>query len=268
MGKGGVGKTTLAVETAMVLKNFGSVVVVGIDQQHNHKDIIELGGYDVDYCMVQPEINEWVEFCLEGLGLKAYKSTANYLTPDLIAMIHLAETLRRIKDKYDYVVVDFPPNHSGLNIIRYPDIMQNSVYKVITIRQRIKRMVTGQSELLDRIEYLHDIVREMKYYLLDANWIVIGIPSPLGLIESVKAFELLTELKFKVYRVVCNMVYPVPESDCELCFDIYNKHNIYLERFNEYFNGKGFEVVQIPYFNDPEDMRSTIDDEILGEDFE
>lgn len=263
LGKGGVGKSTLAVETAFCLKSLGSVVCIGLDQQHNHRDIIEIEHYDIPYVCLSPKVTQFVEYVLENTPMKAFKESAPIIASDFISVLNLAEVYSEVINKYQYIVVDFPPNHSGLKMLQFPGILDNMIYKALTLKERIRKMVKGSSDVLDKIEYLVKIGDLLKKEIYSFYWIPVGIPTELGYLEACRSYNDLKRLSLKVHKIVCNMVYPIPEYECALCNAIYNSHNQYLAQYNQYFQKEGKEVVQIPFTFEREEIREVIRNELL-----
>ena len=190
MGKGGVGKTTLSVELAKYLqdKTGRSVLVVGIDRQNNAREYIDRCGYNLpsnSVCQLD-KISDMMNFVIDNTFLKNFKSYVPLIAPDFLSITSLAELLEGDGANYDDIVIDFPPNHSGLMLVNMPNILNNLAYKAITLKNRVRRLVKGDDQALEQMEYLHRIVINMKSKLDNAMWIPVGLPQQVSLIEVKK----------------------------------------------------------------------------------
>ena len=157
LGKGGIGKTTLAVQLAEELNKIEECVIVGVDQQHNHKTIIEDRGYKVKYECINPEMTDIIYYIIDETPINKFKQFAPFFANDFIEMVHLSELLWRVKDSYNHVILDLPPNHSSLGMIALPNILETITWKALTLKHRVNKMVKGQSDFLDKTEYLNKI---------------------------------------------------------------------------------------------------------------
>jgi len=258
-GKGGVGKTTLAVNLANYLNKFGKSVVIGLDQQNNHVDLIKMEKFDVDYECLATVVNEKIEVVIENTFIGKYKEYAQVMMPDIVAMCNLGELMRRIGDKYQFLVIDFPPNHAGLTLLHLPIILNNIAFKAMTIKNRVRRMMKGSDPALENIEYFAENQRMMLKNFKEAYWFPLGIPTDLGLIETRKSYEFIKKIGYMPKKIIVNMVAPIPEGECEYCMARYYNANLVLADFNKLGEEAGLDVVQIPYYTDPSEIAENME---------
>jgi len=235
---------------AKYYSTLGKTICVGLDQQQNHITVIKDRRLKVDTLGLKTEITDNMTFILEGLGLGAYSKITPIVAHDFIIMLGLAELIYRIKDDYEYVILDMPPNHSALEMLDAPNVLESTVFKILTVKQRIKRMIKGHDETLERIEYLSKIATNLTEKLDNASFYPLGIPTRLGLLEVKKAIDLLIRKNFKIEKVIINMVENIPKNECNYCYKRYFDSSRWIEKYYtalEKLNLRDVDIVKIPF---------------------
>jgi anion-transporting ArsA/GET3 family ATPase len=257
-GKGGVGKTTICCEFARYIQTLGkNVLVVGIDQQNNAAEYIRDQKYEIPNSGVNTyaKVSQIVDYVINETFLKNFRSYVPLIAPDFISICAVADQFHEIRGKYDVVCIDFPPNHAGLKILSMPNILNNLAFKAITIKQRVHKVIAGSDKTLAEINLLWDKVKAFKADMDQTKFIAIGTPTDLGYTECVKLCEYVVDLKYKIHRVMVNMI-PGINLACDNCSARYEKAYFFTEKYIDYSTDKGYSIVVQAELIEPAEMIS------------
>lgn len=125
--KGGVGKTTTSVNLSACLAKLGQrVLLVDIDPQGNATSGVGINKADIDQCVYNvlvedlPAENVIVEtdvYQLDIIPATIQLAGAEVeLVPTISREIRLKNSLEKLKDAYDYIIIDCPPSLGLLTI--------------------------------------------------------------------------------------------------------------------------------------------------------
>ena len=134
IGKGGVGKSTLAVLLSLFYSDKFKTICIGLDQQHNHRDIIQQNAYEIEYIAITNKISDMIEDAIANSFAKGYREYGELVMPSFTSIVELAELLSQVDEKYDHLVIDMPPNTQGLMMLDMPPILNNMAFKSMTIK--------------------------------------------------------------------------------------------------------------------------------------
>lgn len=169
LGKGGTGKTTLAVITAIGLHSAGKkVVVISLDPAHNLFDLIDVKAknnlYKMDKNFVFEEINVryWIKKYLKTIENKI-SGSYQYLTslslekhlsilkfsPGLeeFALMYAFEEMKKKYAEFPFIIFDLPPTGLALRFLNLPNLSLIWLEKLIELRKKI----------LDKKKIIHSI---------------------------------------------------------------------------------------------------------------
>jgi anion-transporting ArsA/GET3 family ATPase len=222
-GKGGVGKSTVALALAMAAARRGKRTILCEVAAQEHLSHVfhraEVGFHEVEMAenlwLISIDPDESMrEYVLLQLKVKAMRDLLfrsrifNYLaaaTPGLKELVtigkiwELALDDRKVKQgrSYDLVIVDAPATGHGVGFLQTPRTFAN-VARVGPIRQ--------QAEILDRF------IRNRKR----TGVVVVALPEEMPVNETAKLErDLESEVGVAVSRIVCNGLYPERFDDQE-----------------------------------------------------
>ncbi len=239
-GKGGVGKTTVAVATALRLADMGRrVLVMSTDPAHSLGDAVgvSLGN---DPVAVAPncdalEIDALIENDRAWENLRAYlgsllvRGDTDLATDEMLLLPGLGElfSLLRILDfadsgQYDVLVVDCAPTGETLSLLKYPErldrlfrialptkrallkVLGKPLEKLTRIPMPEDRLFDDVMNLLDRLTQLGRLLRDGEVTTLR----LVTTPERIVVAETRRAHTWLMMYGFVVDAVILNRVYP------------------------------------------------------------
>lgn len=118
--KGGVGKTTLALNIASILNQVGKkILLIDTDPQNSVANMLGSQNFlGLSELFTHP-LEETVQYIQEGLyilptGIGASEETNDYILWMLTQQDKIMETIMSITDYFDYVIIDTPPGFSPM----------------------------------------------------------------------------------------------------------------------------------------------------------
>lgn len=154
--KGGVGKTTTAHELASNLKEKGyRVLAIDLDQQQNLSSIAgaKLVGYYNIYDLLKGDCSfeDCIQVCghydIALAGKKLSEAEKEFSQWDDVYRLDIAIKENKIREKYDFVVIDTPPN---LGIL--PSMALSAADYVVIPVEASASGAQGLGQLYERIE--------------------------------------------------------------------------------------------------------------------
>lgn len=232
MGKGGVGKSTIAVALLKWWRTIQSrnAILLQMDRQYNSAVIAEGSGLE-PYIFKAPmeKASRLFSTVFEQTGLKQIKAVAELLAEDGLNILALAEFLypdpmapKAIRDA-EVIILDMPPNHSGLQYLTLPDALSIPLVEWALLRSKAKKMV-GKSDMgMDAVQRIKDIILHLKHVFREhIEFIPVTIPTQLGAHEYQALIDFLCkdradkDMRFIVRPIhpILNMVPQVAHISC------------------------------------------------------
>ncbi|MFI6165726.1 ArsA family ATPase [Nocardia sp. NPDC051052] len=242
IGKGGVGKTTLACATAMSYARAGSrVLVASLDQAHSLGDALGfrfphdpgtvtgianvLPGLDVievdSLALLEDRFRDVVRVLAPGVGHEHGIDLAALDPAELTGLPGVQELLMLVEitqfaneDDWDVIVVDCPPSADMLRIITAPDTLLGYLERIWPPHARAMSTVgtdLRQAILAATVERIVKAVTEVRDLLADHQRTgarLITVAERVTLAESERVRSAATLLGLRLDAVVVNKVLP------------------------------------------------------------
>ncbi len=245
MGKGGVGKTSLAVATALGAAEHGHrVFVLSTDSAHSLGDALgrRVGPRPVQVSegvvaqevaalaeldRAWSEIQAWLHALLRGDG-EEMAAEELLVFPGLEELV----ALRAVRDveatgEYDVCVVDCAPTGSALRMLRLPDVLRFFMTHFFDVKRRAARLMrpianrvgagrlVAPDEVFDAFERLYADVEDVRQLLLDTDHTsarLVVNPARVVVAETRRSYAYLCLYGVATDAVVVNRVLPKEAS--------------------------------------------------------
>ena len=277
-GKGGVGKTSCAVATAIALSENFKTLLISTDPAHSVSDCLD---QQIGYKVVKVEgvANlSAIEVIADKALLvfkeehqselkKLFATSTNLDNEDIDQMLSLSipgideiMSFKTIIDfieegKYDKYVVDTAPTGHALRLISSPRMLDTWIKVAVKMRWKYRYLVTSfagcykQDEVDAFLFNLKKTVKRIESLLQDkdkCNFIPVCIPEAMAISETTRLLSDLEAFNIKSRQIIVNNV--MISEDCSFCISRKKGQSKYLKQIGEIF-GKQY-VVKVPLFPD------------------
>jgi arsenite-transporting ATPase len=241
VGKGGVGKTTIAAATAARAAQLGySTLVVSTDIAHSLGDVLaeeleddprlvadNLWAQEIN--VLQEAKRHWGRIqtqmaqLLEKEGLPAVQADELAVIPgmqEVAALVRISSQVR--SGEYDCVVVDAAPTGETLRLLAMPDSLALYASKLIGWRAKLTRLagplfrnLLPNLDVVDVISQLSERLRELHGLLTDpetSSYRLVLTPDRTVLKEAQRAETYLNLFGYPIDGIVVNRVLPGAET--------------------------------------------------------
>ena len=240
-GKGGVGKTTTSTSTAVGLADSGlKVLLVSSDPAHSTSDSlgVQLGPSPTEVQGVEglwgleldPEarISDHIPKLTESLGpmlggQDPELNASEMVLPGLDEAMAFDELLKHLENPdWDVIVFDTAPTGHTLRFLALPEIIEKWADKIIRMHRLtggIRAIMFGAKEgekMRDELEKFRRRVLHVRRILCNPDvtrFTLVTIPEKMGVNETLRAYESLTEFKLPVTGCVVNRMTPDLDHD-------------------------------------------------------
>lgn len=244
-GKGGVGKTSVAVATALRAARMGyKTMLMSTDAAHSVSDSLEvplsgkatkveenLDAMEVDMLYELEtrwkEVQRYVTNFMMSQGMDGITSKEMAVLPgmELMSALFYVEDFYK-RDAYDLVVMDTAPTGETLRLLSFPEVSEwysERLYKMMKNMLKLARMTVGKmvdtplpsEELLQDLEDLAARMRRVQEILTDPEVTSIRLvvnPEKMVINETKRAFTYFCLYGLTVDGLIVNRLYP-EESD-------------------------------------------------------
>ncbi len=247
LGKGGVGKTTVAAATAVRSAQLGyKTLVASTDIAHSLADSldVELGPSPVqvsdnlwaqEISVVADIHSHWgtLQNFVSGLIVSGSGSVNNVIADELSAfpgmdeIVSLLHISKQAKERnFDRVIIDAAPTGETIRLLTMPDTFrwyaghinrfETGVVKVL--RPFASRLLKGPAEILDALNDLDAATAELRETLSDpeiSSYRVVLQPEKMVIREAERAVSYLGLFNYPVDSVVINRILPEAMAEGE-----------------------------------------------------
>ena len=243
IGKGGVGKTTVSILSALALSREGRVLLASLDPAKHLLEYLGLRG-TLREAEVAPRLRA-VQYEVDALARRAAEEYALLLRQVMpgLQVLNLDGIVRAVRHapgfeeevflrilrdlyrrawegEYDYVVIDTPPTGVTHRILNLPRLyllwighLYGLRYKIVSLRYTIARLTGADARVDDpvlrRLEELRGEYEDLASKLRDprhSSAVLVATPEPLPVYETRTSLEVLSSVGLRPRLVVANRV--------------------------------------------------------------
>jgi arsenite-transporting ATPase len=239
LGKGGVGKTTVAAATALRSAQLGyKTLVASTDIAHSLADSLDM---PLSAAPIQVADNLWAQEISVVADIQNYWGTLQSFVANLISgpgisnavadelsafpgmdeIVSLLHINKQAKERsFDRVIIDAAPTGETIRLLTMPDTFRwyagritrlESAVVVKALRPFTGRFLQGTHEVLDAISNLDEATAELRETLSDpsiSSYRVVLQPEKMVLREAERAISYLGLFNYPVDGVVINRILP------------------------------------------------------------
>lgn len=275
-GKGGVGKTSCAVSTALALSENFKTLLISTDPAHSVSDCLgQQIGYNVVKINGVDNLSAIEIVADEALSMfktehqsqlkKLLTTSTNLDNQDIEEMLSLSipgideiMSFKAIIDfieegKYDKYVVDTAPTGHALRLISSPRMLDAWIKVAAKMRWKYRYLITSfagaykQDEVDEFLLSLKKTVKRIENLLQDkarCNFIPVCIPEAMAISETTRLLADLENFNIKARQIIINHV--MISEDCGFCKRRKAGQEKYLEQISQIFSE--LNKIEIPEF--------------------
>jgi arsenite-transporting ATPase len=250
MGKGGVGKTSVAAATALRCADLGyRTLVMSTDAAHSLSDSFDLPiggeptlltsnlwGQETEIYQTVNEkwatIQKWLSSVLAWRGLGELVAEEIAILPGMEELANLLYIVEYAESgQYDSIIVDCAPTGETLRLLSFPEILNWWMKRLFPIERQVTRMVRPivkplldlpipDEKVFDAIQGLFPQLNKMRTLLTDAETTSMRLvlnPEKMVIKETQRAFTYLNLYGYVTDLIVCNRF--IPENVIDHYFD-------------------------------------------------
>jgi arsenite-transporting ATPase len=275
-GKGGVGKTSCAIATAIALSQNHKTLLISTDPAHSVSDCLEQEiGFKVVKVAGTANLSAIEVVADEALSVfkaahhselkKLLVTSTNFDNEDIDDMLTLSipgiDEIMSFKTIIDYIdeggyekyVVDTAPTGHALRLISSPKLLDAWIKVAAKMRWKYRYMITSfsgsykQDEVDAFLLSLKRTVKRIENILKDetkCEFIPVCIPEAMAIMETVRLLADLHKSQINARQIIVNNV--MVSDDCNFCKSRKAGQVKYIQQINEIFDN--LNRVQVPVF--------------------
>ena len=275
-GKGGVGKSSCAIATALALSVKFKTLLISTDPAHSLSDCLEQPiGFKVTQIIGNENLSAIEVIADEALSnfkkdhldelKKLLETSTNLDNNDINEMLTLSipgidevMSFKTIIDfieegKFEKYVVDTAPTGHALRLMSSPKMLNEWIKVAARMRWKYRYMITSfagtyhQDEVDALLISLKRTVKRIENILSDrvkCEFIPVCIPEAMSILETMRLLSELESFQISASQIVINNV--ILSQDCDFCRRRKAGQSKYLLQINESF--PGLNKVEIPLF--------------------
>jgi len=275
-GKGGVGKTSCAIATAVALAEHAKTLLISTDPAHSVSDcleqqigfnVVKVAGID-NLSAIEVVADEALSGFMKAHQLelkKLLETSTNLDNQDIEEMLSLSipgidevMSFKTIIDfieegEYEKYVVDTAPTGHALRLISSPKLLDEWIKVAARMRWKYRYMITSfsgtykQDEVDALLLSLKKTVKRIENLLRDntrCEFIPVCIPESMAIMETGRLLLDLGKSEITPRQIIVNNV--MVSDDCDFCRRRRGAQLPYLTEISQIF--KDFNMVKIPMF--------------------
>jgi arsenite-transporting ATPase len=275
-GKGGVGKTSCAIATAIALSQNHKTLLISTDPAHSVSDCLEQEiGFKVVKVAGTANLSAIEVVADEALSVfkaahhselkKLLVTSTNFDNEDIDDMLTLSipgiDEIMSFKTIIDFIdeggyekyVVDTAPTGHALRLISSPKLLDAWIKVAAKMRWKYRYMITSfsgsykQDEVDTFLLSLKRTVKRIENILKDetkCEFIPVCIPEAMAIMETVRLLADLHKSQINARQIIVNNV--MVSDDCNFCKSRKAGQVKYIQQINEIFDN--LNRVQVPVF--------------------
>jgi arsenite-transporting ATPase len=275
-GKGGVGKTSCAIATAIALSQNHKTLLISTDPAHSVSDCLEQEiGFKVVKVAGTANLSAIEVVADEALSVfkaahhselkKLLVTSTNFDNEDIDDMLTLSipgiDEIMSFKTIIDYIdeggyekyVVDTAPTGHALRLISSPKLLDAWIKVAAKMRWKYRYMITSfsgsykQDEVDAFLLSLKRTVKRIENILKDetkCEFIPVCIPEAMAIMETVRLLADLHKSQINARQIIVNNV--MVSDDCSFCKSRKAGQAKYIQQISEIFDN--LNRVQVPVF--------------------
>jgi arsenite-transporting ATPase len=240
-GKGGVGKTSVAGASALLLAQTGKkVLVMSTDMAHSLGDSldIELGREPkkvakhldaIEIDVVYESEKSWGHLKDYMKQVLTLKGEGGIEVEELLVFPGMEELFSMFKildyyeqGQYDVIIVDCAPTGETLSLLKYPEMLSGFLEKVLPIKrksvkyagpvvEKLMKIPMPEDNVFDDIEYVMDKMERLQKLMLNKEVVslrIVTTPEKIVIQEAKRNFTCLHLYNYNVDAIIVNRIYP------------------------------------------------------------